>query len=56
MDKPRKLELVDNRYQPTKAQKDAVVDFSDLEGMTPEEMASGLMQPAAITFITKPRT
>ena len=54
MDKPRKLELVDNRYQPTKAQKEAVVDFSDLEGMTPEEMASELMQPADITLVAKP--
>ena len=36
--KPDKIELVSNRYQPTKAEKEAEIDFSDMEGKTQEEI------------------
>lgn len=51
----RKVELVHPSYQPTKAEKEEAVDFSDLEGMTPEDMARSLTEPVDVAFIAKPR-
>ena len=48
--KPDKVELVSNRYQPTKAE----IDFSDMEGRTPEDMARLLTRPVDVSFIPKP--
>ncbi|MDE0034312.1 MAG: hypothetical protein OXU75_14440 [Deltaproteobacteria bacterium] len=53
--KPDKVELVSNRYQPTKAEKEAEIDFSDMEGKTPEDMARLLTRPVDVSFIPKPR-
>ena len=53
--KPDRIELVSNRYQPTKAEKEAEIDFSDMEGRTPEEMAGLLTRPVEVTTIPKPR-
>ena len=51
---PRPVNLVRSPYQPTKAQLEEEMDFSHLEGATPEEMAREVMKPVDITLIDKP--
>ena len=52
--KPRPVRSVRSPYQPTKAQLEEEMDFSHLEGATPEEMAREVMKPVDITLIDKP--
>ena len=55
MQDKRKVEIVRTTYQPTKAEKKEEMDFSHLDGMTPEEMADAVMQDMDITLISRPK-
>jgi len=52
----RKVDIVRTTYQPTKAEKEEVIDLSHLEGMTPKEMADAVMQDVDVTLISNPRS
>lgn len=57
MTKPRKIELVSQDYQPSKAETEEPVVLTDEDGNepTPEELMRAVVQPVDITFIPKPR-
>ena len=55
MPRKRQIDLVDSAYQPTKVEKEEPLDFSHLEGFTPEGMARVLTQPVEASLIPKPR-
>ena len=49
----REIELAHPSYQPTKAEKEAPIEFP--EGTTPDDLARALMQPARIRYVNPKR-
>ena len=52
--KPREIELVEASYQPSKAELEEEFDFSDLEGMSLEDVAEAMLRPANIRYVKRP--
>ena len=50
----REIELVDGSYQPSKAELEQELDFSDLEGMGLEDVAKAMLRPAKIRYVKRP--
>ena len=46
---PREVELVHPSYQPTKAEKEAPLEFP--EGTTPTDLARALMRPVRVRYV-----
>ena len=50
---PREVELVDSRYQPSKAELEEPLEFP--EGTTPDDLARAVMQPVRARYVPRPR-
>ena len=50
---PRTIELPHPSYQPTKAEKEKLLEFP--EGTTPEDLARALMQPVRVRYVDPKR-
>ena len=46
---PREVELAHPSYQPSKAEKEAPIEFP--AGTTPQDVARALMQPARVRYV-----
>ncbi len=46
---PREVELAHSSYQPTKVEKEELLEFP--EGITPDDLARALMQPARVRYV-----
>ena len=57
MPKPRPVEIVDEKYQPTKAEVDEVIVLRTKEGKPPtvDELMGAITAPVEITHIQSPR-
>ena len=51
----RPVELVANRYQPSKAELEEEIDLTPLAGKTPEDLARMVLGPVNVTTIPRPR-
>ena len=50
---PREIELTHPSYQPSKAEKEAPIEFPP--GTTPDDLARALMQPAKVHYVERRR-
>ena len=50
---PRDVELAHPSYQPSKAEKEAPIEFPS--GTTPDDVARALMQPARVRYVDRGR-
>ena len=50
---PREIELAHPSYQPSKAEKEELVEFP--EGTTPDDLARALMRPARMRYVDPKR-
>ena len=49
---PRDVELVDSRYQPSKAEMEEPIEFP--EGTTVDDLARAVMQPVQARYVPRP--
>ena len=49
---PREVEVVSNRYQPSKEELEEPIEFP--EGTTPDDLARAVMQPVRVRTIPRP--
>jgi len=49
------VELVDNSYQPSKAEMEEEINLAPLAGKTPEDLAAMVLSPVDVTTIPRPR-
>lgn len=57
MPKPRPVEIVDEKYQPTKAEVEEVIVLRNVDGTPPtvDDLVGAVTSPVTITHVASPR-